>query len=81
MSAIEISKTCWNEIETDLELWKNKEQSHWYRMFENGKRLGDSAIVERFDLKCTEYGEDVKVVVKNKESGLVHFEKAYFRYG
>ena len=74
---ITVSTELYKEIEADLEEYYNKKLSHWDRIWENGKKGGYQAVIDRFALSCDVVGEYLKISLTNKENGQVVWERGY----
>lgn len=67
-----VSPECYTDIETQLELWYNSERNPFRNYFEQGKRVDQKYVTEKFDLVIEDYGKDdgslIQVSLKGKNN-------------
>lgn len=81
----EVSPECYNDIETNLEMWYNSEGNPYRHYFENGKRVNQKYIVNKFDLIIENYLDtedhiEVRLQSKGNPNLIVYrevFDKTY----
>lgn len=65
----EVSPECYKDIETSLETWYNSQENPFRNYFENGVRVGQQYIVDKFSLIIQDLDDSrIEVSLISKEN-------------
>lgn len=74
-----VSKQCYQDIELCLEEWYDSQENPFRNYFENGIRVSQEYVVDKFDLVVMDHREDhIQVMLQSKEnSGYIPFKQVF----
>lgn len=76
---ITLTEAAYEIIEQDLQTFYD--QSHWNRLYENGKKFTQQDFIKKFTLECSEEPCDrVRIALVSKEGCHKAFDKVFERF-